>query len=174
MTRDEAKLLIRLEVERDLSLESRKRKIFPFGNKLYSASDLLAEVESGTELGNFVLDDFIAFKNGDITSEDLTVPEHAAIIQMMEDDLKIAPPGWENQVLFRSNGKAWTPVMIMEEVRNRTPFGLRFMKTYYDNHVMLEKLLGKDYLKADASEAEALLDLFALPPTRKSGNDKAN
>jgi hypothetical protein len=170
MTRDEAKSLMRQELEQDIAPEEREKKLFPIKDRVMSANDLMAEVEAETELGQYLLDDFISFKNGGEQEEDLTAMEKLGIIRLMEEDLKIAPAGWADEVIFRDGDQRWTPNKIMSEVRAETKFGLRYMKVYYTNHKLLEGLLGKDYL----TEPETTSDLFSIPKGKRPGDDQAN
>jgi hypothetical protein len=91
MTRDEAKVLMRLELEQDLLANEREQKIFPIRDRMMSANDLMAEVEAGTRLGNYLLDDFIAFKNNGL-DEPLSTEKRAEVIKLMEKDIE--SPGW--------------------------------------------------------------------------------
>lgn len=62
MTRDEAKIQMRVELEQDLSIAERERPMMTVGDHTFSANDLMAEVEKGTEMGEVLLDDFISLQ----------------------------------------------------------------------------------------------------------------
>lgn len=170
MDRNEAKVQMRKELEAEIGPAERERKIFPIGEKLFSANELIAEVELDppTELGEFLLNDYIDFKGGNNKLPELTAVEKVQTIALMEADLKSAPPGWADSVIYDEGGKSWTPNQIMAEVKNGTDFGNRYMTVYLANHQMLETLLGKGYDQVDD-------DLFTLPELgSKKSNDQAN
>lgn len=179
MDRNEAKVLMRKELEQDIDSVKREEKMFPIGNRMLSANDLMKEVEDETELGVFLLDDFIAFKAGKMTDDSvLSAIERHDAISMMEEDIKAAPAGWADEVIFNEEGQSWTPNQVLDEVRRRTDFGNRFVATYLANHRMLEKLLGKGYEDLDMLLGEGHRpdhDIFSLPPVNtKVKNDKTN
>lgn len=179
MDRNEAKVLMRQELEQDIDAVARERKMFPIGDRMLSANDLMKEVEDGTELGNFLLDDFIAFKDGKPAPDSVmsALDRHNAIA-MMEADIKSAPAGWDNEVIFNEEGQSWTPNQVLDEVKRGTDFGNRFVQTYLANHRMLEGLLGKGYDMLDTLLGEGHRpdrDVFSLPPVNmKVKNDKTN
>lgn len=172
MNRDEAKTLMRQELERDIDTATRDEKVFPIGDRLMSANDLMDEVEKETDLGKFLLDDFIKFKAGEGGPlPELTWPSRAHAIALMENDIKIAPPGWADEVIYDEDGMKFTPNQVLDEVKRGTDFGNRFVTIYLGNHTALEALLGKDYDQKLAN----LLSPYELPPIHKKvKNDKAN
>lgn len=135
MNNDEAKRLMRLELERDIPAAEREKKHFPIDGRLMSANELMAEVENDTKIGQVYLADFISFKAG---NSDPAPFEREEAIAMMEEDIRIAPKGWADETIFNEQGRDWTPNQVLEEVRASTPFGLDFVKTYLDNRAMLE------------------------------------
>ena len=171
MTRDEAKKLMRLELEQDVPSNVRQDKVFSIRDRMLSANDLMEEIEADTDLGKYLLDDFILFKNGVA----LTAIERLQVIGMMEKDMKISPTGWADEVIYQQDGKSWTPNQIMAEVRSETDFGLRYMQLYHANHKLLQGILGEDYDKEIGSfyaEDIRSTNLFGLDANKK--NDKAN
>lgn len=172
MTRDEAKQLMRLELERDLPPEKRNLKVYPVGGKVMSANEMMEEIEAETKLGKVLLDDYIDFKDGFNSGDALSTEERAHIVQLMEADLQVAPVGWADEVIFSDDKSEWTPNMIMKEVRAETPFGLRYMRMYYSNHKLLEGLLGANFENKPVPQSVA--NLFDLSPKKKNTNDKAN
>lgn len=169
MDRNEAKLQMRQELEAEIDVSIRDRKMFPIGERLLSMNDLMQEVESGTDLGTFLLNDYINFKSGKGKAPELSAVEKAHAIALMEADLKSAPEGWADSVIFDEGGTSWTPNQIMAEVRLDTEFGNRYMVVYLTNHQMLESLLGKGYDQPGGS------DLFSLPDLdNKKNDDQAN
>lgn len=62
MTRDQAKIQMRAELEKDLSTEEREEPMMKVGDRTFTANDLMAEVEKGTEVGEALLDDFIRYQ----------------------------------------------------------------------------------------------------------------
>ncbi len=179
MDRNEAKVLMRQELEKDIDTNTRERKMFPVGDRVLSANDLMKEVEDGTDLGNFLLDDFIAFKAGKTSpSTVVSALDRSNALAMMEADIKSAPAGWGDDVIFNEEGQSWTPNQVLDEVKRGTDFGNRFVETYLSNHRMLEGLLGKGYDMLDTLIGEGHRpdrDIFSLPPVNtKVKNDKTN
>jgi len=181
MDRNEAKKLMRQEMEKEAYGISRTTKIFTIGRRLLSTQDVIEEVESETELGKFLLDDYISYQNGTsgLTDEEPTGIERAHAIALMEEDLKMAPLGWADTPLFDQEGVSWTPNRIMVEVRQGTDFGKRYVIAYLTNVQMLEALLGKSYDHMDDNinmlptdhEPTFHTNLFGK---KNKDNDKAN
>lgn len=167
MDRNEAKTLMRQQLERDVDNETREKKLIPVGKRLLSANELMDEVDQETNLGKMLLDDFIAYQNG--TETELAGTERAHAIAMMEEDIQSAPPEWKDEVIYSIGEKKFTPSQVLDEVKRGTEFGNRFAVAYLDNHTALESLLGKGYDDKLSTSA------YDLPPIyTKVTNDKAN
>lgn len=171
MDRDQAKIQMRKELEKDIPTDEREQKVYPIGDKVFSPNELMAEVEADSDLGKFLLDDYIAFTSGNDKIPQLTAVQKAHTIALMESDLKVAPPGWADTVIFDDGIKTWTPNQVMKEVRDGTDFGNRYLVIYYENNALLESLLGEGY---DQPGGKNIFSLPDLPNESGGNNDKAN
>lgn len=130
MTRDEAKVLMRQELESDLT---DKERVLPIHNlNGLTCNDLMAEVEKGTALGEAMLDDFIFSKADESpgnTTMDQAVKE--TILILMQMDIDNAPKGWVDQPITTDDqGNELTPLQVMQQVKDGTDWGNQYAESW--------------------------------------------
>jgi hypothetical protein len=143
MTRDEARILMRQELERDLTPQQRQAVLPEFNGM--NSNDLMDQVDKNTKLGNVLLDEFIIHKNAQAKDKDpLATMDQATlevVLTLMQEDVDIAPPGWaDTTVVEDDNKRLLTPKQVMEEVRNATEWGTKYAETWLSHYHMMNEL----------------------------------
>jgi hypothetical protein len=142
MTRDEAKILMRKELESDLT-EKERHLSLPNYNGL-SCNDLMAEVEKGSELGQDMLNDFILSKDEEAILAGATTMDQATkevVLLLMQKDVDTAPKGWVDQpISVDDQGNGLTPPQVMQQVKDGTDWGNRYARTWLDRYRLYQTL----------------------------------
>jgi hypothetical protein len=178
MTRDEVKKQMRLEFETDLSEDERNDRSLAVGDRLVSATDLIQEIEEGTALGEYLVDDYIKFHDTDnqdyhyktmtevlsdfnqnkpISDVDtLSEADRKAVLALMQDDLDYASkelPGWADEPCADDGDRELTPRQLFQEVKDGTDFGNRYAMTWLVRHELMNELMAyTDKIETDRAK----------------------
>ena len=165
MTRDEAKVLMRQALEKELNQEQR---VLPLPNyNGLSCNDLMAEVEKGSELGETMLNEFILDMNEEARKAGLypTMDQSikSAVVSLMQKDIDTAPEGWaERPIAVDDKDNELTPLQVIQQVKDGTDWGNRYAATWLDRYRMwdaMDRL--QEVVGAMSPAQQAALDNFA-------------